>query len=208
MYRIHKRAGFTPLIPLFRGVGSQGKRGFTLIELLVVTSIIGLMSTTVLAALNSARVKAENSYRIQTVRQYKNAFDLSYDADGHYPGFGNPRTLNAGEYYCLGNYSSDTCRYDLWLRYEDPIINQALERFLSQRVIMKPIDIDLAEIDRWDSPIYICYDYTGGKCLNLVIEWVMMGANADCGFGITETPSSIGKKFTLIEHTVCMLYLL
>jgi prepilin-type N-terminal cleavage/methylation domain-containing protein len=61
------------------------KKGFTLIELLVVIAIIGLLSSVVLASLNSARAKSRDGARVQTVSQVKNALELYYDENKHYP---------------------------------------------------------------------------------------------------------------------------
>lgn len=189
----------------------NNQTGFTLIELLVVISIIGLMSSTVIAAVNSARVKADNVARVRMVQEYKKAFDLSYDADGYYPGFGNPATLTPGNYYCLGDYTTDTCQFGPLppLATENSIINNALERFLSSRPKMQPMNMTSIVFGdyRFDGPIYTCGTYIFPSCTSLRIMWIMVGNNADCGFGITTTPTAIGYKFIGTIATTCYLYL-
>jgi prepilin-type N-terminal cleavage/methylation domain-containing protein len=60
-------------------------RGFTLIELLVVIAIIGLLASIVLVNLAAARIRARDSQRIQNVKQLRNAVELYYADNGHYP---------------------------------------------------------------------------------------------------------------------------
>ena len=64
---------------------TSSNKGFTLIELLVVISIIGILSTIVLTSLATARSKARDQQRISTMRQFANALELFYSANGRYP---------------------------------------------------------------------------------------------------------------------------
>ena len=59
--------------------------GFTLIELLVVIAIIGVLTSFVLASLSTARIKARDAQRISELRQFQNALELYYAANGNYP---------------------------------------------------------------------------------------------------------------------------
>jgi prepilin-type N-terminal cleavage/methylation domain-containing protein len=61
------------------------KKGFTLIELLVVISIITLLSTVVLASLGATRIKTRDSVRKQNLAALRNALELYYADNGHYP---------------------------------------------------------------------------------------------------------------------------
>lgn len=72
------------------------KTGFTLIELLVVIAIIGLLSSVVTASLSTARGKAQNTKTVSGVLSYKNALELYYVDNGHYP------QTTVDEKFCLG----------------------------------------------------------------------------------------------------------
>lgn len=72
-----KQKGFT-LIPRLRS-------GFTLIELLVVIAIIGLLASVVMVALGSTRIKARDGRRAGDLRQIRNALELYFANNSHYP---------------------------------------------------------------------------------------------------------------------------
>ncbi len=63
--------------------------GFTLVELLVVISIISFLSSIVFTGLNTARVKARDTQRIEGLVQMRNALEMYYSANGHYPSYGD-----------------------------------------------------------------------------------------------------------------------
>lgn len=60
-------------------------KGFTLIELLVVIAIISLLSSVTIAATSTARHKSYDSFRKETLVSVRQALELYYDTNGHYP---------------------------------------------------------------------------------------------------------------------------
>ena len=188
---------------------TNSRTGFTLVELLVVISIISLLASIVLGTTQAALIKDDNASRIRIVQESKKAIDLAYSTYGHYPGFESPPTLNPGTYYCFGDYSGDVCQFGpLTTGVESSLLNQALSPFIPQRPAMKTIIRTgvFFPIIRWDGPLYVCGAYLFPNCISLRIVWPMQGSDANCGFGITSTPSEIGQKSSGVD-TVCTLYL-
>ena len=72
-------------------------RAFILIELLVVVSIISLLSSVVLASLNTARAKARDTKRVADMHELRNALELFYTNNNHYPSFTTEGVSNSGE---------------------------------------------------------------------------------------------------------------
>lgn len=72
------------------------RKGFTLIELLVVISIIGLLASVVLSSVSLARAKGRDAARVQEVDQIKNALELYYSTEKHYPISTNGRETITG----------------------------------------------------------------------------------------------------------------
>jgi len=73
----------------------MNRRAFTLVELLVVIAIIGLLSTVAVVSLGSSRLQARNAKRLADMKQYVNAFQLAYDANGNSYASGTG-SINAG----------------------------------------------------------------------------------------------------------------
>ena len=64
------------------------KKGFTLIELLVVIAIIGLLSVIAAASFRNSQMKARDAQRKHDIEKIRTALELSFDANGYYPGDG------------------------------------------------------------------------------------------------------------------------
>ncbi len=63
----------------------KSKAGFTLIELLVVVAIIALLSSIIFASVNKARANARDKTRLQSMVALRNALELYFTKNGHYP---------------------------------------------------------------------------------------------------------------------------
>lgn len=165
-----------------------------------------MLASTVLASLNSARKKADNAARLLTVQEYKKALDFTYDADGQYP----PPTGSGDGEFCLGDYSSNTCRIGNTFYDEDSTVSQAIARYLPSRPPLTQLVLSWGL--QFDGPFYErrC---TGFPSCIYFIEWYMYGSNTDCGFGtqpFNVTDPNIyetGYKFSLSEHVACFLRL-
>ena len=169
----------------FMGSTKDSRMGFTLVELLVVVSIIGLLSSTILAALSEARVKARNAQALQFVEQYKLAFELSYDADGVYPGrFGLP-------YLCVGDgypYPSGGCGFDPpmppFYAYSQRNVglNNALARFIPS--LPPRLTVISTSIGSYIGIEASCTDInpSNNPCKRgFRLFWTLEGADQNCG---------------------------
>ncbi len=63
----------------------KNKKGFTLIEILVVVFIIGLLASIIIVSVNEARKKARDSRRVADLFEVRNAVEMYFNANSHYP---------------------------------------------------------------------------------------------------------------------------
>jgi prepilin-type N-terminal cleavage/methylation domain-containing protein len=71
-------------------------KGFTLIELMLVLSIISLLASIILSSLSTAGQKARDVGRLETTNSIKNALEMYYSDNGHYPVHNNSDDNIAG----------------------------------------------------------------------------------------------------------------
>jgi len=71
--------------------------GFTLIELIFVIAILSIISSIILVNLEEAREKARDTQRLSDMRQIRNALELYFEENGHYPGNASEGIANEGE---------------------------------------------------------------------------------------------------------------
>jgi prepilin-type N-terminal cleavage/methylation domain-containing protein len=163
-------------------------KGFTIIELLVVVGIMSLISSIMLVSIQSARDKADNSYTIQTIRQYLTALTLIKDKTGNFP-----MVTPLSGWTCLGRPPNGTyCMYnDI---FPDPLITNAFGEFLPSLPSPNPKGI----INQSIPPSYGGPTISGSlyTCATLGciarIQYLLKGANQNCGFGAAAVPYGTG----------------
>lgn len=164
-------------------------RGFTLVEMMVVISIVSFLSSTALGALNSARIKTNNATRIAIIKEYKNALELAYDANGRYPivGAGNNNAYCLGDYPPSAGYPNGRCTHGV----EEPTIYNDITPYLPQRPTLKNVET-ISDTPIWDGTAWVRPHYnndgpmyenqgTGTAVLSYHLE-----GDVECGFGGTK----------------------
>jgi prepilin-type N-terminal cleavage/methylation domain-containing protein len=159
---------------------TKKNKGFTLIELLVVIAIIGVISSVVLASVKVARSKARNAAMNSLVRQYLNAFEFAYDAQGTYP------FTNDGNSACLGiNNLNNECQGTP----QNLFLNTTLNNYIKGPPAGSSLVVSGFD---YGGIYYDCIGtIVGPTCSQIQLEWVLEGNGGAnyCGIG---TPSISG----------------
>ncbi|MDD5032739.1 MAG: type II secretion system protein [Candidatus Pacebacteria bacterium] len=168
-----------------RFVIKKRNAAFTLLELLVVIGIVGLLSSVALVLYNGVRIDSRNSERISDINQYVKAINLAISGNGEYPDPGDTGP------HCLGDYDDDKCGLNGTYYSESETLNNILSPYLDlktyagNKAMVCGLPGGEAPEECSEGYIYFCSERPNNFCKTIVIQWLMEGADASCGIGIS-----------------------
>lgn len=168
------------------------QRGFTLIELLISIAIIGLLSSVVLLSVGVARDKASDSKYKAELTQLRNALELYYIDNGHYPTM-NPACWNADWVYSNCGTTPFILDFDeftdfSWLKSGDYIMYTTRVIHGQQSYKLVVDGTNAGELVPRSSPWSYCPTHCTGWCASNYSAWhqsiyvISSGAPALCSY--------------------------